>query len=97
MYDAIVQDSPSLPPGVTLTGILSDCLRDGGEILQTVLEKLPKEGTVTAEQQIPAGKAQSGFWRNDASCAKCSHSRSSLQGCFLAGLRSLIPLQPALL
>ena len=56
MYDAIVQESMSLPSGVTLTSILGDCLQDGGEIVQRVLQRLPEGGIVTPEQQIPAGK-----------------------------------------
>ena len=56
MYDAIVQESPTLPSGVTLTSILGDCLRDEGEILQKVLQRLPEGGIVSPEQQIPAGE-----------------------------------------
>ena len=55
MYDAIVQGSPALPSGVTLTSILGDCLRDEGEIVQKVLDRLPGSGTVNQAQQIPAG------------------------------------------
>ncbi|KAK9855114.1 hypothetical protein WJX84_007868 [Apatococcus fuscideae] len=54
MYDAIVQGSPALPSGVTLTSILGDCLRDEGEIVQKVLDRLPGSGTVNQAQQIPA-------------------------------------------
>ena len=81
MYDAIVQASPSLPAGVTLTSILGDCLRDGGAILQKVLDQLPNSGTVDTAQQVPAGT------HKDVHACMHAHMQTRTPACLHACMR----------